>query len=143
MPPAPGGATISYGPSFVPLAKAISNFRFEISNPSPVLLSRPGSFKKPKPIAMHDGCDVRLSVSSLAQQVGDFLQIDDGVQIARALLGPVSAIQVTADGRVGAVPSELADMVDMIDHGLEGDHCIGRLSRHPAGIKHPGVADGA
>ena len=37
------------------------------------------------------------------------------------LLGAEAAVQVAADGRVAGVAGELADVVDMVGHGLETD----------------------
>src|SRR5207247_5894482 len=47
-----------------------------------------------EPVAVHDRRDVQLAVTAGAQQVRQALQVDDGIQVAGALLGAVIAVQV-------------------------------------------------
>ena len=47
------------------------------------------------------------------------MQVRDGIEIARGLFLPESAIEIAADARVVGIARELADVIDVIDHGLE------------------------
>ena len=45
------------------------------------------------------------------------MQVGDGVEVARGLLGAVAAIKVGADGGVAGIPGELED-VDDVERGV-------------------------
>ena len=52
---------------------------------------------------MHDALDVRLAVSASGQQLGDFHQVCNGIEIGGRLLTAEGAIQVRAYARVPRV----------------------------------------
>ena len=56
-----------------------------------------------------DSGEAGLRVAAGAQEVGEPLAVDDGVQIAGTLLGAVAAVQVAADGGVAGVAGDLVN----------------------------------
>ena len=52
---------------------------------------------------MHDRLDIGVAVAAAREQVGDALQINDCIEIARALLGAVAAVEIGPDRRVSRV----------------------------------------
>ena len=74
---------------------------------------------------MHDRLNVRFLVALLAQETRHLLQVDNGVQVARALLGPVAAVQIASDCSVAGIPGQLANVIDVIDYGLQAYDCTG------------------
>src|SRR5205807_7408135 len=83
--------------------------------------------------------NVRLLVTLLAQETRHLLQVDNGVQVARALLGPVATVQIASDGGVLGIPSQLANVIDVMDDSVQADHRP-RSLRPPSWIKHPVIA---
>ena len=68
---------------------------------------------------MHHGLDVRLLITPGAQEASHLLQVNNGIQVARALLGPVATVQIASDGRVADIPGQLANVIDVIDDGFQ------------------------
>ena len=90
---------------------------------------------------MQDGFNVRLTITARAEQVGQSLQVGDGVEIRGALLASEAAVEVGADAAMAGVAGELADVVDVLDHFLELElrGFGGGLSANPAGDHHPRI----
>ena len=63
---------------------------------------------------MHDLCDVVFRIATGAEQIGDLLDVDDGVEVVRALLDTVAAVEIGPDRGVVGVAGDLADVVDVI-----------------------------
>ena len=68
---------------------------------------------------MRNRFDIRFSVASAPQDSGQVREIGDRVHVRRALLAAECAVEIRADAAVPRVAGELADVVDVIDDGLE------------------------
>ena len=90
-----------------------------ISRLASALLRPPHGFQQSHPVPGQDPFYIGLGVSASFKDGQQVLQIGDGVEIARRLFLPKPAIEIAADARVVGVASELADVIDVIDHGLE------------------------
>ena len=77
--------------------------------------------KEVDPVSVHDSSNILVRVTSIRQEPGHLLQIDNGIEIARALLRTVATIQIAPDRGVPRVPCELTDIVDLVSHSLQAD----------------------
>src|SRR5262245_58174196 len=75
-----------------------------------VSLQRVG--EEPHPVLVHDPLYVRLAVPAAGENVGDFVQVGDRVEIVRRLLFAKSAVEVGPHAAMVRVPGQLADVVD-------------------------------
>src|SRR5262249_18420485 len=105
----------------------------------------PGLAEEADPVAVQDAGHGLLTVAAAAQQLGQPLQVGNGVEVPRRLLAAKAAVEVGADGRVPAVGGDVADAVDVIDDVLQPDADVlgPGLAAHPAGHHHPGVQGAA
>ena len=69
---------------------------------------------------MEDSPDVGFCVSAFFEQRTKHLQIRDRVQIFRRLLRSEPSIKIAADRDVTGVSGQLADVVHVIDRGIQG-----------------------
>src|ERR671912_80530 len=88
---------------------------------------------------MHNRRDAGPIVAAIPQQVGDPLEVSDGIEVEWTLLSAVAAIEVSADCGVRSITGQLADPVDLIDERFQADHPRLRLAADPTWVEHPGV----
>ena len=80
----------------------------------------PVSAQQAQPVAGEDAGHVVIAEAPVAQHRRQALQVSDRVQVTGGLLGAEPTVQVGADTAVSAGPRKLGDVVDVIDHGLQG-----------------------
>ena len=90
---------------------------------------------------MHDSIDVFFRITPRAKKSRQLLEVPDGVEVQRSLLGAERAIQIAAQAHMAGVANELAEMIQMIDQSFETQIrglWRGR-SAFPTGRHHPGI----
>ena len=76
---------------------------------------------------MEDTVDVRLRISAARQDGSQLLNVGDGPQVGRHLLGTEPAVGIGADAHMTNVPGQLANVVNVVSQVLEAEIEICRL----------------
>src|SRR5687768_6181557 len=97
--------------------------------------------QKPNEVAVRNQLDVFLAITPRRQKRRQPREIRDGLNVCRTLLAPERAVQIRSNAAVPRVASDLADVVDLIDHRLECDasRLRSRHSPHPVRLEHPRI----
>lgn len=65
---------------------------------------------------MHDACHVFRGIASAGQEQGQIPQVGNRFNVSGALLFAKGAVQVCPNGHMAGIPSQLANMVHVVDH---------------------------
>jgi len=76
------------------------------------------------PVAVHDGGDVVLGVAAVFEELGEFLEVTEAIEVAGCLFDSVTTIKVAADADVACISGELADDVDVFDSAFHADQSL-------------------
>jgi hypothetical protein len=68
---------------------------------------------------VHDSLDVSFLEPLIAQETGNFLQVENRVQVVRRLFLPKPPSRSLPIAEWRALPANWHNMIDMIGHGLE------------------------
>ena len=77
---------------------------------------------------MHDGGDVVLGVAAVFEELCEFLEVAEAIEVAGCLFDTVATIEVAADADVACVTCELADDVDVFDSAFHADQSFAGAS---------------
>lgn len=100
-----------------------------------------GGAEEAEEVFGEDAGDVGLAVAPGTKEGGEFLEVGDGGEVLRDLLGAEGAVEVAAKADVAGVAGELAVVIDVIDEGdeVEVGGLRGGLAAGPVGHQHPRV----
>ena len=76
------------------------------------------------PVAVHDGGDVGWGVAAVFEELCEFLEVAEAVEVAGRLFDSVTAVEVAADADVAGVSGQLADDVDVFDSAFHADQSL-------------------
>ena len=68
--------------------------------------------QKAEPVTRKDAFNILLRVSPALEKLGKLLEVRDGIEVARGLLGAKAAVEVGADAAVARCAQKLTDVVN-------------------------------
>ena len=78
----------------------------------------PNPTEQGQEVAVENTVDVRLRIAAARQDGPQLLNVGDGPQVGRHLLGAEPAVGIGADAHMTNVPGQLTDVVNVIDREI-------------------------
>lgn len=81
---------------------------------------------------MKNEIDIGVRIAAASQDFVELLKIGDGVEPAGRLFRAEASVEIGAYGGVTRTPGDLADVIDVVGDGVEGNRAAGSFADHEA-----------
>jgi hypothetical protein len=91
----------------------------------------PGPAQEPEPVPVHYRGDILVAVAAVGKDLGNLLQVRYRIQVDRRLFAAEAAIEIAAKSGMGAIPGQLANVIDMIGNVRQSNQVAASSCRAP------------